>query len=443
MSPRRKALRAALLLLLLLPPGYFAWNLALLAEFRGRIEDLRAAGHAVTPADLLHAHSQGRRTALTALREAHEWLERHNEDFPEPGHLDDRPEWRAEDWDDGDWRTVYDYLDSLDPYYALVKEASQLPPGHARMLSHAPFDTEAHEIWWMWDAIANLRHRIEFSRDNSGITDRAIDVASIGLDLADRCHSPLHMGYLFRQALALVAIDVLRLASTKPGFDARRFRAALDSRLAELGSARTLPSSVIEEERAAWLPYFRGWMAGRQINLLDSGEDKVFSLWIAQPVVCRDAIHFLDMMERAQALCDLDTIESPTVEDLLGRAWPSRAQQHLGYLLTSSSVRAIVTLFNRHNEVLARARLARVALALLVFRQEKGGWPDRLDELQYLFPDGMPQDPFVNEPFAYERTDKGRRIYVRTAGYTSSLDTMGRERWLDLYEDDFVWSWDD
>ncbi len=58
----------------------------------------------------------------------------------------------------------------------------------------------------------------------------------------------------------------------------------------------------------------------------------------------------------------------------------------------------------------AGQRLARVALAACAHRKANGDWPNSLDELAPLFPDGIPLDPFGEQPFSYERTGAGVRL---------------------------------
>ncbi len=57
-------------------------------------------------------------------------------------------------------------------------------------------------------------------------------------------------------------------------------------------------------------------------------------------------------------------------------------------------------------------RLALLALALHAWRQDKGDWPETLDELTPAYIDAIPIDPTSGEPLGYLRDDAFPRIYA-------------------------------
>jgi hypothetical protein len=73
----------------------------------------------------------------------------------------------------------------------------------------------------------------------------------------------------------------------------------------------------------------------------------------------------------------------------------------------------------------AACRLAQVALAASEHRAKRGDFPATLDELKAAFPNGVPRDPYMDEPFRYERTDAGVRIA-----------SSGRPPWWAVQPDD-------
>ncbi|MCE9637548.1 MAG: hypothetical protein K8T90_17750 [Planctomycetes bacterium] len=50
----------------------------------------------------------------------------------------------------------------------------------------------------------------------------------------------------------------------------------------------------------------------------------------------------------------------------------------------------------------AEARLARIALAVKSRRETSGAWPASLDAIRDMFPDGLPVEPYLGRPYAYE-----------------------------------------
>jgi len=74
---------------------------------------------------------------------------------------------------------------------------------------------------------------------------------------------------------------------------------------------------------------------------------------------------------------------------------------------------------------------ARVAMALLEYRQREGKWPESLAALG-----DMPLDPYSGNPFVYERTESGARV-------RAAKEVKGKDPWKVLEEeDDLAWTFE-
>lgn len=89
------------------------------------------------------------------------------------------------------------------------------------------------------------------------------------------------------------------------------------------------------------------------------------------------------------------------------------------------------------NETRAEARLRqlRIAFMLAAYRAERGAYPEALDELSPDYLTEIPLDPFLDEPFHYERTATGYRLY--SVG-DNMIDDGGRTYSSEPYGDDIL-----
>lgn len=81
------------------------------------------------------------------------------------------------------------------------------------------------------------------------------------------------------------------------------------------------------------------------------------------------------------------------------------------YLVFNAVFPAIVQLHVAETRTDARLRLLRAALMLGAYRADHGEYPDALDQLSLDYLVEIPLDPFPDEPFRYERTEEGYRLY--------------------------------
>lgn len=65
----------------------------------------------------------------------------------------------------------------------------------------------------------------------------------------------------------------------------------------------------------------------------------------------------------------------------------------------------------------------RLTLALKLFRDREGRWPDRLDELVPRLLDAVPVDPATGRPFGYSRVGDGWRLTTPGGGWLAGAGT--------------------
>jgi hypothetical protein len=129
----------------------------------------------------------------------------------------------------------------------------------------------------------------------------------------------------------------------------------------------------------------------------------------------------VDAIERLEF--DADRDGSGSFAAVMGEGW----NRHLSLL-------GLPLVFDSLQRTDAQCALARVGLAVAIHRQEAGAYPESLDELAPLFPEGVPGDLFSGGPFKYERVDDGVRIYsvgdaeIRTAADGPMVER--RDRYL-------------
>jgi len=78
---------------------------------------------------------------------------------------------------------------------------------------------------------------------------------------------------------------------------------------------------------------------------------------------------------------------------------------------------------------LARQLVLELELALHEHRASSGDWPETLDELEPLFPGGVPVDPHTLTPLPYERSEDGLRL--GPAGFARARSGWGSEQLIE------------
>jgi hypothetical protein len=364
-------------------------------EFEARIDALRRAGEPLEFADLAYPPIPDEQNAARLWEEAAAWLGAHNQ---KRGWTlwaleeEERAE-RAEK----DWRA---YLNSLEPYYELLKRVAARPGWSVPYPDPDAPGTQAHASW-LGDATIYLRLRVELDPRAEGRTERAAEAVLLLLDLADRWQEPMIFGYYMRLSVRSSAALIVRSIHTKPGFDARLYRKLVAPRLAAAAPERGPPARTVREARIWGLWMVRQWLSGDIVNTFNPGlMERLRATWVGRPWVFRDAVRYLDVMDAAIARCDRTPEEAVRV----ARALEQEAVDDVDTLAGGTQA-FLPDVFRHYAGAVAQNRCARVAMALLEHEQETGEWPEKV-------PAALPVNPFTGGPFEYERDGPGIRIVI-------------------------------
>lgn len=380
------------------------WTLVLKWRFDRRIEELRASGAPVDPRDLRHPPVADEDNAATLWAEAHKWHEEHL--IPEPEYLQ-----VEELWDEEVRAEIAAWLATGDPYVDLLTRAAAKPTLWENLDWEAGPDMVVTAVPRMQEAANFLNHRVRFAER---ATPEALREVAVMFDLAPKLGRPLILLMLVRRTVEGVAAESLKAIAAKPGFDARAARALLDRRLAATDDADHM-REAFQGERAVGLSLSRRWIGGEspfgviqnaQKRLFGEAEEKrdltllnlVYGSWLARPLAYRDALRFLDLMEKEIRLLDLPPHEA------LPKALALREEYFRGPPNVFSHLFATLPVqVSRHRLGHdAKMRIARVGLALLELRQETGAWPETLDAVVPLVGAEWIEDPYTGERLQYE-----------------------------------------
>lgn len=399
LSRRSRGAAAFLVLLgfaLALVAAFLIWTAAERAAFQERVERIRRAGEPVYPTDLARPPVPDEQNAAKLLEEAAAWLKRRQEQ--EDG--DDSMLWASEarrtEWTRGDWNRVHAYLRSVAPYFELIEQIPSRPRWHVD-LQRRGVEMVDPSFPWTMDAVDYIHARVRLDRGQWQRTERAAQAVILLLDIADRHRMPFVLGHLVNTTIRDRAVQLVRLASARPDFDAALFRRLVDARLAKTIPAAGPPADVFREERALSLWYVRAWLAGDSVTL----KDRMQRFPLCRPLLYRDATRMLDFYDRVLAACPTAPERAREVAERL--RLPTRG---VGLLNLAEPLYVVhYKLFEQYTRDTAIRRLARVVMALLEYRQVQGEWPRDLAVLGK-----MPTDPYSGAPFVYTRTEKGARI---------------------------------
>jgi len=154
---------------------------------------------------------------------------------------------------------------------------------------------------------------------------------------------------------------------------------------------------------------------------------------LARPVFRRDEIFALGIMQRMieaaklpyhQAKADLgkidqDILNAPRYRTISKMLLPAITRAHL-----------------QEAQHEARIGLAQLALALKIYKAEKGKYPDRLDDLVPEILPELPKDPFTGKDFVYKREGEGFLVYSLGENET---DEGGKWEEKNPYQHDIPW----
>lgn len=394
-KPLRRVLVAAAVLVPLAIGGALAWEVALRREYEARLDALRARGEPVFMADLAAPPVPDDRNAAPLLLEARRRFDVLGTDPALRFAGDDLDDWTAEQWSE-----VEAWVEAARPFGEVLDRALDRPEcrfdlrwedGPAMVVEMIPIAQHA-------TLYLDYRAQVEARRGDAEAAVRSL--ARIH-DLASHIRADSSICVLVRWTVEGVAADTLRRVAEGPGFSAARAQAVLGPRFRDAeGTGLYLQALRAARTVALWTT--RRWLDGA--NPLetwgydrDPAPDFLLNHRPLKALACPDAVACLDMLDEAAAL---DGERWPAAYDRaehLRRRAQAMGEFHMVTSLIAPVPPALVKARFRHA---AKLRLARVGLALLAGEER---WPARL-------PEGLPLDPFTDEPFRYERTASGVRI---------------------------------
>jgi len=399
----RKAAMVVLALLVVGAGAWAAWLWSAKRSYQECVEDLRRRGKPVALADLATPPIPDDRNAAVLLRAASDWLKEHNKDESPLvlyGWGDPNQDWPPEVWEELD-----SCLKGLEPYF---RRLEQVATRDGWRIDYGWQDgrTSMEHISWFQDAGFHLEHRVRFDRVDRQRTDRAARTTRTLLDLANRFEPVAVIDYGVQIVTWREACRILRLACDQAGFDASSYRKQVDPHILAALRRQHPPERVLDAERAFLVSVLRGVVGGG-----DSIADELFPeeetgwlrrQWFGRPLMYGDVVSVSRLFDRAAPLCDTTPEEAARVarefdDPYRGPRW--------------QTARAVVrVVLGYYAETVTVLRLGRIVMALLEYKQAARDWPEDLSALEPLFPDGIPQDPYSESAFLYERTSQGARI---------------------------------
>jgi len=353
---------------------------ALRAEFEERVAPLESLEDFYRPPIPDH------KNVAAGMREVVEWLHKHDANSPigRPTVVTDFSLWKDAEEEERALRATY--LKSIEPAFELLEEA----------LQREQFQTTIDFRKGPSAGVTEYRRLSELSTllialAREGDVERGCRLL---LKLAERFESPFFWGHSLRQQAKQSAVVAL---STAPAFDAIRIRRALDPLLAAALPPTGPPTRPIEQERAFWVHLTQNW--GQGLSLGGELYDEQLG-WRDSPVLYRDSLQYLDLVERAVSSCHATPREALQVAEQFGGDDSSKL---LSVLTVNATLRRH---FLNYAELAASLRLARVGLAVLESRQQTAKWPEALPKPKLI-------DPFSGRSFVYERD--GERVLLRAA----------------------------
>ena len=108
------------------------------------------------------------------------------------------------------------------------------------------------------------------------------------------------------------------------------------------------------------------------------------------------------------------------------------------YALVALFIPTLSAVFQRVATFHALQRLGETAIALRLYRKERGRYPETLQELVPKYLPSVPIDPFDGKPLRYRREGAGFRLWSIGENMKDDGGVEGKPRWV---EGDIVWAW--
>ena len=392
-------------LLTLLAFAYTATRYAAGSLVQARIQSLRQAGYPVQAADLIPAPVPASRNAAPLYLQASDsvaMVERQYESLG--GSLGSGPGAQA------DLAAIHELLESNQPTFDLVRQASLLPHCHFDIDYQRGLDLQLPFYAHVRTLVRTLGYRA-LDQASHGDGPAAYDTLATSLRVARHLQDePLLIGQLIHYAcLAIVTRHlalVMDLTPPRPQ-DARRLWPLLDS--SHLGPAYT---KNIISERAFGITIWQQPPA-QLLAAMNVGSDRQ-RFWMAplatigQPLLDANLVHYLDLMERAVKASRLPGLQARRELARIERS----ARQAPTYLVLA---RVLLPALSRAREATDRTAanlvLARWALALSLYRQRTGHYPARLAQAAAGMPSPPELDPVTGREPIYRPLPRSYLLY--------------------------------
>jgi len=403
--------------------------------FEARLAKLREAGEPVEAADLVEPPVPDEENLAVALDEIVAWFVAVNPRggiapmyllWNPAGDPPDSDEERAE----GDA-----FLASVPELCTRLEAALRRPRVRLDIDWSKGYRAEIRQIGHLQLISQALRVYALHASDGSSLTARVVRMARISDALGKPVTIPGVIGALVQQTVRCASVRDVHELRGRRDLDVATARRELDPLWAAAERSCVVPPDSVRLERVTAVQALREWVerGSPPEEWFDEKRRRKIGPW-APPF--KDGLRLLDRFDAAIRLCGGSPDECWTKSKIL-----ERARDDDGYLLTSLTTPLFPKVFARSAESCARLRLARLALALMEHRAEKGAWPASLADLGPRFPDGaVPRNPLTSAEFAYERDGKAVRLLAPNPPW-SGLETAEQRKRLE--EDELLWSWEE
>jgi len=174
-------------------------------------------------------------------------------------------------------------------------------------------------------------------------------------------------------------------------------RRELPMQAAVIGEAKSMADALLASEGRSLAPWSGQMSDGILVSTL---------VWLIRPVIIDNVRAYIEVMDTVAQCAELPRYERPA--HCVGDA----ALEALGryHFVARMMVYDYAAMLARADMSASRRRLAQLALALERHRLEQGEYPGSLEELALV---GDEVDPLTGEPFAYEASGSGYRLYSR------------------------------
>jgi hypothetical protein len=299
--------------------------------------------------------------------------------------------------------------------FTILSEASQ-KPGYNNNLKYeeGPGMLMPRSINSIRQAVRLLSIKAELAAQN-GNTEKAWSTVLEGLNLTDLLRQePLLITQLVRIACDLVMIDCMERLADKTDVPADKARALI----AEL---------VKHTDSKPWIRCMDGervWSGLWCFHTLQHGSFRDFSSllspgsyaprWMAwvlkypyMPILKKDLTVYLNLISQVQDYYKVPYWEA--AETIRNHPTNKQIPRYcLTTLLFLPSFDAVATRKAEHDAAVA---VARMGLALKLFKQKNGAYPDTLDNLAPEFIENIPVDPCTGKALIYRKSDAGFILY--------------------------------